>query len=60
MSKIRGVRIVDGRCDGERDMSTRDQRVGTSHPDRVTEEEKENEVSHNVESPNRIIVSMRL
>jgi len=30
-------------------MSVRDQRVGTSHSDKVTEEEKENEVSHNVE-----------
>jgi len=30
-------------------MSIRDQRVGTSHSDKVTEEEKENEVSHNVE-----------
>jgi len=30
-------------------MSTRDQRVGTSHSDSVTEEEKENEVSHGVD-----------
>ena len=39
---------VDGRCDGV-EISLRDQRVGTSHSDKVTEEEKENEVSHNVE-----------
>ena len=30
-------------------MSVRNQREGTSLSDRVTEEEKENEVSHNVE-----------
>ena len=29
-------------------MSVRDQREGTGLSDRVTEEEKENEVSHNV------------
>ena len=39
---------VDCRCDGA-EISFRDQRVGTSHSDKVTEEEKENEVSHNVD-----------
>ena len=29
---------VDGRCDGERDVSIRDQRAGTSHPDIVKED----------------------
>ena len=29
---------VDGRCDGERDVSVRDQRVGTSYSDRVRED----------------------
>jgi len=28
---------VDGRCDGD-EMSTRDQRVGTSHSDRLKED----------------------